>query len=68
METMYERIKRMTEEEMQEFIYWVYLCGNRDGQEGLEDSPGGFFGGFMLTKKVSEVMPHNKVADLWEFN
>lgn len=39
METTYERIKRMSEEEMKEFVYLVYLCGNKDGQQMLCDSP-----------------------------
>lgn len=68
METMYDRIKRMTESEMQEFIYWVYSCGNQDGQDGLEDSPGmwSYFGGYMLTQKANKLMPNGKVSDLWE--
>ena len=68
METMYNRIKRMTKEEMQEFIYWVYSCGNRDGMEGLEDSYGiqSYFGGYLLTKKASEVMSNDSVSDLWK--
>lgn len=67
METMYDRIKRMTASEMQEFIYWVYSCGNRDGQDGLEDSPGSasFFGGYMLTQKANELMPNDNVRNLW---
>lgn len=35
MENMYERIKRMSEEEMRKFIYLVYLCGNEDGKSIL---------------------------------
>jgi len=66
METMYERIKRMTPEEMRQFVYWVYLCGNKDGQMELEDSPGSYFGGAMLEKSVSEVMPNDSTDDLWE--
>ena len=69
METMYNRIKRMTPEEMQSFIYWVYKCGNEDGKMGLEDSPPdgllSYFGGAMLTYKVKEVMPNDNVNDLW---
>lgn len=68
METMYNRIKRMTPEEMREFIYWVYICGNRDGEQNLEDSPGccSYFGGAMLLKNASEVMPNDCTGDLWD--
>ena len=65
-ETMYERIKRMTPEEMRHFVYWVYLCGNRDGEKGLEDSPGSYFGGHMLTLSAKQVMPNDNVNDLWD--
>lgn len=64
-ETMYDRIKRMTEEEMKTFIYWVYLCGSRDGQNSLEDSPDGFFGGHILEENAEELMP-NGVDSLWD--
>lgn len=63
--SMYDRIKTMTAEEMRHFIYWVYMCGNEDGQLGLQDSPSGFFGGYMLTKNTKEVMPNDDVQDLW---
>ena len=68
METMYDRIKRMTPEEMQHFVYWVYSCGNEDGFRGLEDSPGmcSFFGGYMLTKERAELMPNDSIDDLWD--
>jgi len=36
---MYDRIKFMTQDEMREFIYWVYMNGNQDGQMQLCDSP-----------------------------
>lgn len=69
-ETMYHRIKRMTPEEMQSFVYWVYKCGNEDGKMGLEDSPPdalpSYFGGAMLTYKAKQVMPHDNVNDLWD--
>lgn len=56
METMYDRIKRMTPAEMQSFIYWVYKCGNEDGKMGLEDSPPdglpSYFGGVTELKKL----------------
>lgn len=66
METMYERIKRMTQEEMKQFVYWVYLCGNRDGAKNYEDSPGSYFGGHMLTMNAKQVMPDDSVNDLWD--
>jgi hypothetical protein len=68
METMYERIKRMTMDEMREFIYWVYLNGNEDGEVGCCDSSGygSYFGGYMLTIDAVEVMPNDIVDDLWD--
>ena len=72
METMYERIKRMTEEEMSEFIYLVYFCGNDDGRRNLCDSPyGSYFGGHLLTLDANKLMPNDKVDDLyksWKLN
>lgn len=63
---MYERIKSMTQDEMREFIYWVYMNGNKDGEMNLCDSPVcSYFGGAMLNYDVSEVMPNNNVNDLW---
>lgn len=66
METMYERIKRMTEDEMRNFVYWVYLNGNEDGKIHCCDSEAGYFGGYMLTKLAHEVMPHDSIDDLWD--
>jgi hypothetical protein len=66
MKTMYERIKDMTAEEMQQFVYWVYQCGNRDGFDGCEDSPSGYFGGYLLSLPVTEVMPNDNINDLWK--
>ena len=67
--TMYERIKDMSMEEMKQFIYWVYQCGNKDGFDGCEDSPSGYFGGYVLTLPVTEVMPNDNTDDLWnKFN
>lgn len=67
MEIMYDRIKRMSEEEMKKFIYLVYLCGNRDGLDMCCDSPeSSYFGGHMLTLGVTEVMPSNNVDDLYD--
>lgn len=66
MENMYERIKRMTEDEMRCFIYWVYLMGNEDGYAQCCDSEGGYFGGYMLTLDREEVMPNDSISDLWK--
>jgi hypothetical protein len=63
--TMYKRIQQMTKKEMEQFIHFVYLCGNRDGIKGLEDSPNGFFGAEILSKKASEIMPNDSTDDLW---
>lgn len=66
METMYERIKRMTKDEMKSFIYWVYMNGNEDGDIGCCDSELGYFGGHMLNRPVENVMPNDSVKDLWD--
>ena len=68
METMYDRIKRMNLYEMKDFVYWVYMNGNKDGEEKVCDSNGfySYFGGGMLTKNVDEVMPNDTVDDLWD--
>ena len=65
MESMYERIKAMSEDEMQQFIYWVYLNGTADGAKCLEDSPSGYFG-TIIHRNVNEVMPNNSIDDLWD--
>ena len=57
MVTMYEFIKDMSMEEMQRFIYWVYMNGINDGKENFCDTYGNsYFGGAMLTKDAKEVM------------
>lgn len=66
METMYDRIKRMNEDEMRNFIYWVYLNGNKDGEMGYCDSDAGYFGRYMLTNYASDIMPNDAVDDLWD--
>lgn len=66
METMYDRVKRMTPEEMRQFVYWVYLCGNRDGAKGIEERPGRYFDGHMLNMNAKQVMPDDNVNDLWD--
>lgn len=66
-ETMYDRIKRMTPDEMRQFIHWVYLNGNEDGKKlACDDGPDSYFGGAMLYLCVKKVMPNNKVDDLWD--
>ena len=68
METMYERIKRMTEGEMRKFIYAVYFSGNNDGFHLTCDSPNcsSYFGGYMLTLDAKELMPNDSVDELCE--
>ena len=66
--TMYERVKCMTPEEMRQFVYWVYMCGNKDGTKDVQDSHGtwSFFGGAMLNMDSDEVMPNDNINDLWD--
>lgn len=67
METMYQRINRMTEGEMRSFIYMVYLCGNKDGKDGLEDSPDcSYFGDGFLHIEAQDLMPNDNVIDLYK--
>lgn len=67
METMYDRVKRMSYEEMRKFIYIVYLCGNEDGKEMMCDSPSfSYFGDGFLHIKVEDLMPNDDVEDLFE--
>lgn len=54
--TMYKKIKSMTQEEMKQFIYWVYMCGNKDGANELQDDEYGYFGGAFLDYDADEVM------------
>ena len=65
--SMYERVKNMTQDEMNQFVYWIYMCGNKDGQDGCCDSPSNsFFGGHMLTLPANELMPNDNTDDLWD--
>ena len=67
METMYERIKRMSEGEMRKFIYIVYLCGNEDGRKMLCDSPDcSYFGDGFLHIEANDLMPNDNVDDLYK--
>lgn len=65
METMYEKIKSMSKEQMQEFIYWVYKNGVMDGRDWMCDdyNSGSYFGGAMLYMYADDVMP--KVHELF---
>ena len=72
-ETMYERIKRMDEEELKTFIYFVYRAGNLDGQDHrCDDHPSSYFrGGGFLNFKANILMPNDSVYDLidtWELD
>ena len=56
MKTAYDKVKEMSLEEMETFIYWVYMNGNLDGQYSHEDSPyTSYFGGQLLRSKSSEI-------------
>lgn len=63
---MYDRVKLMSMDEMKQFIYWVYRCGNKDGCNDCEDSPSGYFGGHLLTLPVEELMPNDTIEDIWD--
>lgn len=67
--TFEERIKKMTHMEMQNFIYWVYQCGQRDAKTNCEDSPGdwSFFGGAILKYPAEKVIEKldNYYGDDW---
>lgn len=64
--TLYERIKQMTFDEMKAFLYWVYLSGNKDGSEDLQDSPSGYFGGYFLTLDAKEVIKDDDFNSLFD--
>ena len=56
--------EHMSLEEMETFIYWVYMNGNLDGQYSHEDSPyTSYFGGQLLKSKSSEIP--ESIDDLW---
>ena len=63
---LYEHIKSMTKEEMQEFIYWVYMNGHIDGKNGFCDDYGenSYFGGAVLSMDKDKVM--NEVTEFFE--
>ena len=64
--TMYERIKNMTLEEMKDFVYWIYLNGNKDGKEYIQDCPNGYFGGYFLNLDAKKVIPHEEINSLFD--
>lgn len=68
-ETMYDRIRNFSEEDMVEFVYWVYIKGNYDGYCHWQDySTKGFkddFTGRLLRLDANRLIP-NGVNDLWE--
>lgn len=59
----YERIKNMSFEEMKEFIYWIYLNGVLDGEDGCFDSPAGYFGGAMMRDSIA--LPED-IGSMWD--
>ena len=61
---MYERIKQMTKDEMRKFIYWVYMSGVKDGENGTYDSANGYFGGYIVDVPAEELIP-NGLDELW---
>lgn len=67
--TFKERIKKMSHREMQNFIYWIYQCGQRDAKTNAEDSPGdwSFFGGAILKYPAEKVIEKldNYYGDDW---
>lgn len=68
-ETMYDRIRNFSKEEMTEFVYWVYIKGNYDGDCHWQDhATNGFqdyFTGRLLCLDADRLIP-NGVHDLWE--
>ena len=54
-EPMCDRIREMTNDELKNFIYWVYQQGNRDGRDGVGDSEMGFFGGAILAYSADTI-------------
>lgn len=66
--TMYERIKNMTLEEMRAFLYYIYLAGNKDGMNFVQDSFSGYFARLTDFERA-DVMPNDRVEDVcdtWE--
>lgn len=63
---LFEKVKTMSLDEMKTFMYWVYLCGNKDGAEDLQDSPSGYFGGYFLELDADDVIPYGDVNTLYD--
>ena len=57
--TVFEWLQSAEKEEVQEFIWEVYHCGNVDGRQYAEDSPPGnlpsFFGTMILNREIDDV-------------
>lgn len=62
---MYNCIKNMNEEQMKNFVYWVYKNGVADGIDGAWDDYCiySYFGGAMLNMDANDVLP--KVYELY---
>lgn len=58
-QTMYERVKEMTLEEMKAFVYWVYRNGVLDGEMLSWDDESGYFGGYVLELPAEDVLADN---------
>lgn len=67
---MYDYIKQLDLDTMKRFIYWVYSCGNYDGYNDAEDSPGdcSFFGGAMMNRTVGEVVDGTNHPESYGFD
>lgn len=61
-ETMFDRIKRMDESEMNSFLRFVYENAERDGYDGIGDHD---YMTKLLAKSSREIMPNDTVEDLW---
>ena len=60
---MYERVKNMCMEEMQKFVYWVYMNGVTDGKNNLCDTYGNsYHGGAMLRADAEYIEAHMDMA------
>lgn len=51
--TVYERVKAMTLDEMNDFLHWVYTCGNINGFDENSDDEIMFFGAKFLKSDES---------------
>lgn len=51
--TVYEKVKAMTLDELNDFLQWVYMTGNLDGFNGCSDGEIDFFGARLLKSDES---------------